>query len=105
MYRRRRSAEPGRYRLRLAERLQALGIEIEAEDIDPAKGRWRNRTAAGDGTRWWARGKAAGIDDLPLGYKVLINGYDTVKLCAARGVTLDLSFRGLAGMYDAHACE
>jgi hypothetical protein len=95
-------------RERVAALLSEMGLEVWPEDIEPAGGRWRNKTCDGcDGTRWWATGTARGIADLPAGLGIMIHGYDTLTDCARRGVVLTHDWTGphgdVVGHYDAWA--
>jgi hypothetical protein len=100
--RRRNRVLVGEKRILLARLLEQEGIVVAPVDIDPAEGRWRNKTA-GDGTRWWARGQAMGMSGLPDGFPLDLNGYDTMTACVRRGIQLHQDSRDGVWHYDVYA--
>lgn len=80
----------GRYRVKLAEMLLAVGVVVTPEDIEPRGGSRRNRTA-GDGERWESfEAFAHGHPTWPDGQSMHLLSYETIKdLVRSGGVELE----------------
>jgi hypothetical protein len=94
---------------RVREKLSAL-LRAEGFDIEPIDLRWsdgQNSHVTEDCFRWDAYVKTATRDDcpdVPPGCKVFLYSWDSMTLCARKGIIVDKD-RDIAWSYQIHARE
>lgn len=99
-----RRGEPGRLRWKMAEMLQALGVEITPYTIYPTTG-WYRTSRYADCYRWEGWGKTRALLNLPVGFDVHIYSWDTMTACARQGIELYQSDDGDRWSFGVAALE